>query len=122
MKNETEKQKNKFDESLEEISKNPNCTYTVLDNGTINIGDVVRILEKMGETILGETILKLVKNNPDFDAEILEVSINSPLGESIYNKKVGDTVSYTVKGKTYNPTILEKIELEKDKGVAKVKK
>lgn len=119
MKNEIEKTKSKIEEYLEENSKNPNCTYTVLDKDAIKIGDIVKILEKTSET---ETILKLVKNNPNYNAEILEVSINSPLGECIYHKQVGDDASYTVLGKTYNINIIEKIDLEKDKGVAKVKK
>lgn len=57
---------------------------------------------------------------PNFGAEVFEISINSPLGKAVYQRKVGDNVSYTVNGKVFNVTIINKsktlAESSKDKG------
>ena len=62
---------------------------------------------------------KLVKNKKtkeniyaldlNFDNDIEEVTVNSPLGKAIYLKKIGDTVTYKVKDNDYIVIIKEKI-------------
>ncbi len=50
--------------------------------------------------------LKLVGNYLPKDNEI---TLNSPLGKAIYNKKIGSTVDYKVNGKKINVNILKKL-------------
>lgn len=67
-------------------------------------------------------IFKLVgASTPNFKASIQEVSLNSPLGKSVYEKKVGDNVNYEVNGMTVNVLINGKAktieELNNNSGV-----
>lgn len=56
-----------------------------------------------------EMIFKLVgSSNPDLDKDIMEISINSPLGKSVYQKCVGSKVSYNVDEDTFNYFIVSK--------------
>lgn len=43
-----------------------------------------------------EMIVKLVGTDGNFDKDITEVSINSPLGSSIYKKHIGEKTSYKI--------------------------
>ena len=45
--------------------------------------------------------------------EIQEISINSPMGNSIYKKKVGDRCSYSVNDRQFTVLIKEKLDLSK---------
>ena len=47
-----------------------------------------------------ELIFKLVgATSPKFDIDsIMEITLNSPLGNAVYGKKVGETASYSVDG------------------------
>ena len=57
--------------------------------------------------------VKLVGGVPDISREdgIICITINSPLGNALYKKQVGDVVSYVVKQNQFNVEILAK---EKD--------
>lgn len=50
-----------------------------------------------------------VKSHTAANDDIYEVSINSPLGKSVYHKKVGDKASYKVENKIVNIEIISKI-------------
>lgn len=83
-----------------------------LDDETIvDIGDTVRVLMMMPEGDNIEGLYKLVATMPNFDpmAEVMEVSINSPIGNAMYQKKVGDNASYKVENRIINISILEKV-------------
>ena len=87
----------------------------------VNIGDVVRLLVFYRENDTEEKLFKIIGGMPNFDAEIREISINSPIGKAIYQKSVGEICTYSVKESTFSVLIKEKVNLTKTKGT-KVKK
>ena len=91
----------------------------------VDIGDVVKIDMIFSEDDREESIFKLVGTTPNFDmnAEIQEVSINSPIGKAMYHKKVGEIATYKVENKTFTLQIKEKVVLglEQEEGSAKTK-
>ncbi len=83
----------------------------------IDIDDIVRIDMIISEDAKAEEIFKLVATTPRLDSEIREVSINSPIGNAMYHKKVGDMATYKVQDRTITIKIKEKIiELEQEDG------
>lgn len=87
-----------------------------LKSNKVDIGDVVRLLTIFAPDDVEEMIVKLVGANPDFNSEIRELSINSPLGAAIYGKEVDEELSYSVNGNVFQVKIQEKITLEKQQG------
>ena len=82
------------------------------DDNLIDIGDVVIVdIAATGE-VPEESTFKLVAGIGNLRAEIPEVSINSPLGNSIYRKSVGTECTYDVNGCTMNVLIKTKVVLE----------
>lgn len=78
------------------------------DESLIDIGDIVRVDIIFAEDDREEEIFKLIATTPSIDAEIEEVSINSPIGAAVYHKKVGDFATYNVRDNTFKIEILEK--------------
>ena len=75
----------------------------------IDVGDIVRINIDFGNNDIEESIYKLTGGvSGDIDG-LTNISINSPLGASIYQKKIGEDTSYTVNANNFKVTILEKI-------------
>lgn len=75
----------------------------------IDIGDVVRVNVDFGDDDIEESIYKLTGGaTGDIDG-LTHISINSPLGASIYQKRVGDDSSYQVESNTFKVKILEKM-------------
>lgn len=66
-----------------------------------------------------ELIFTLVGTDGNMHSEIQEVSINSPLGKSVYKKKIGDTCTYSVNGRQFSVLLKDKIDLEEDKEMDK---
>lgn len=86
------------------------------DNSDIvDIGDTIKVDMYFSANDYEEETFKLVGGTPNFDlsAEIQEVSINSPLGNSIYKKKIGDNCSYSVNNRQFTVIIKEKLDLSK---------
>jgi transcription elongation factor GreA len=84
----------------------------IVDNkkrkNSTNINDIVELdIDDGVEQV--KVIYKLVAKHPDSDDEI---SINSPLGKSIYKKKIGSIVSYTVNNQKYMVKIVKIDNLE----------
>ena len=81
----------------------------------VDIGDIVRVDMYFSADDFEEQLFKLVGGTPNFylTAEIQEISINSPMGNSIYKKKVGDRCSYSVNNRQFTVLIKEKIDLSK---------
>lgn len=74
----------------------------------INIGDTIKVLVKYDIDDVEEYILKLTgKYLPDYDATIQEISLNSPLGKTLYLKKVDDELYYEINGKKVEIEVLE---------------
>lgn len=84
------------------------------DDSLVDIGDVVKIDMIFSEDDREEEIFKLVATTPSFDmdAEIKEVSINSPLGNAMYHKKIGDVATYKVNDRTFTIELKEKVLLD----------
>lgn len=84
------------------------------DDSLIDIGDVVKIDIVSSKNDREEEIFKLVATMPSFDmnAEIKEVSINSPLGNAMYHKKIGEIANYKVNGRTFTIELKEKMLLD----------
>jgi len=94
---------------------------TTDENNLIDINDYVTVETSSKGTSPSEMFFKLIASSmPNFGAEVFEISINSPLGKAVYQRKVGDNVSYTVNGNVFNVTIINKsktlAESSKDKG------
>lgn len=85
------------------------------DFDIVDIGDTIKVDMYFSADDFEEEIFKLVGGAPNFDlsAEIREVSINSPLGNSIYKKKIGDNCSYSVNNRQFTVIIKEKLNLSK---------
>lgn len=66
------------------------------DESLIDIGDIVRVDIIFAEDDREEEIFKLIATTPSIDAEIEEVSINSPIGAAVYHKKVRATLQHTM--------------------------
>lgn len=83
----------------------------------INIGDTIKVLVKYDTDDIEEYTLKLTgKYLPDYDANIQEISLNSPLGKTLYLKKSDDELYYDVNGKIVK---IEVLELCKNNNLAK---
>lgn len=83
------------------------------DESLVDINDTVRIIISSSEGN-EEMIIKLVGTKTDYDKDIMEASINSPLGEAIYKKHINETVSYIVENSINQVTILEKINTNQE--------
>lgn len=86
----------------------------------VDIGDVLSLTLIFGEDDEETDVYKLSGTeafNKDENYNI--VSINSPLGQAIYLKPIGETVKYNVNGNTFDVKINEKI-LEEEKQENKV--
>ena len=68
------------------------------DIDSIDIGDIVNSNLIYAPDDVEEFDFKLVAYKGNTRSNITEVSINSPLGKAVYQKKVGETVSYSVNG------------------------
>ena len=65
----------------------------------VDINDYVTVVIKFSLEDAEEMVFKLVAtSNLKFDVEIPEFSINSPLGKAVYQKKIGEQVSYMING------------------------
>lgn len=88
------------------------------DVSIIDIGDFVTLDMIYSESNVEEMFLKLVGGEANFRGDVPEISINSPLGKSIYQKKVGDRASYQVNGRIFNVLIKGK-ELTQERNASK---
>ena len=71
------------------------------DQEIVDIGDVIVADMILSPDDMEEMTFKLVGASGDFNAEIQEISINSPLGNAVYKKKIGDTCSYSVNNRNF---------------------
>ena len=64
------------------------------DKDLIEIGDIIKLVASFGVST---------------DSVVREVTLDSPLGSSIYHKHVGDQASYSVNGKSFTINIKAKV-------------
>ena len=80
----------------------------------IGVDDIVSLTIDFGDGDKETSIYKLVGSNSlNHDDEIQNISINSPLGQAIYLKHVGEETSYVVNRNFYIVRINEKINENK---------
>lgn len=84
------------------------------DKQLIDIGDTIVVDIMFSSDDSEEVVIKIVGGNGNFDTDIQEVSINSPLGSAVYKRKVGDTCSYSVDDRNISVLIKQKLELTKE--------
>ena len=94
-------------EIVEIVERDPN-------SNVIQLGDVIRINMVFAEDDTDEMIIKLVGRSGDAKGEIPEISIESPLGSSVYQKNISERVSYKVNDREVIVDILEKMDLTKE--------
>ena len=80
------------------------------DDNIVDIGDTVVISFVEDGEIFDKMEVKLVGITTSFNTGSSEVSLNSPLGEAIYKKEIGDTVCYKVNDNNFNIVIEEKVK------------
>ena len=94
---------------IAEISKmrntlaNAEIVESLGDENLIDIGDTVLINTIYADDDVEEETFTLVGTTPDVLKG--EISINSPLGNALYQHKVGDTVSYIVENHLISPYV-----------------
>lgn len=82
----------------------------------INVGDVVNIIYEQEGYYKEPLTVMLVEELPKEKIDGIQyVSINAPMGKSIYAKQVGDIFSYQSNHENHSVQILEKLSLEKMK-------
>lgn len=84
------------------------------DENIIDIGDTIVADFIYSPDDIEEMIFKLVATSGNFNKEIQEVSINSPLGAATYKKQIGDTCTYSVEDKNFSVYLKQKLNLEKE--------
>lgn len=101
-------------EMKHKLENNVEIVENLGDDSLIDIGDVVKIDMIFSADDREEEIFRLVATTPSFDMEIeiKEVSINSPLGNAMYHKKIGDVANYKVNDRTFTIELKEKVVLD----------
>lgn len=78
-----------------------------VEQDIINVNDIVTvnmIYPEIEETITFE----LVAGMPDLGSRIMKISVNSPLGKAVYQRKIGEELSYIVDNEKVNIQIISK--------------
>ena len=78
-----------------------------VEQDIINVNDIVTvnmIYPEIEETITFE----LVTGMPDLGSRIMKISVNSPLGKAVYQRKIGEEISYIVDNEKVNIQIISK--------------
>lgn len=82
------------------------------DETLVDVNDIVTVDMIFGHDDSKKIKFKLVGSagiHTSDNSVIQEVSINSPLGKSVYHKKVGESASYKVENRVFNIEILSKV-------------
>lgn len=83
-------------EKIEGLSRIVIVDYLNEEN-VVDVNDYVTIDMYFSDEEPEELVFKLVASNaPNFDGEVSEISLNSPLGNAVYGKKIGDKTNYSV--------------------------
>ena len=77
------------------------------DESTVNMGDTVSVLFAGDDDVRK---VQIVGGSPNVGREdgIASITINSPMGNAIYKKKIGEVVSYKVKNNEFTVMIVSK--------------
>lgn len=77
------------------------------EENTVNMGDIVTI-QFVGDDDVRR--VQVVGGAPDLsrDDGVVSITINSPMGNAIYKKKIGEVVSYKVRNNEFTAIIISK--------------
>lgn len=82
-----------------------------IDDSIVNIGDLVKLKFIYSSDDIEEKMIKLTgKYLPNQDMSIQEISLNSPVGKTIYMKKKGEVLSYIINDKLLKLEIVDIIK------------
>lgn len=81
-----------------------------LDETQINVNDTVLLRLIYDEDDIVEDIYTLV--GTDGDMKNNKISINSPIGSAIFQRRIGEIVPFVVNDSTFNVAIVEKIHYD----------
>lgn len=85
-----------------------------LDEDMVNIGDTLNLELIYAEDDKETITLTLVGADGNMNEN--KISVNSPLGNSLYKKKIGELTSYNVNTNEILVRILEKVNLKEENG------
>lgn len=78
-------------------------------NDCVRIGDLIEIeIDYKDGNIEKDVVLLTGNYQPDLFGKFQEITINSPIGNSIFKKKIGSIVKCTINGKEVSIKILKK--------------
>ena len=100
---------NKINKMMEEKQTIKVIKKTNLKDEFVNIDDVIKLEMIYNEDEKEEEIVKLTgKYIPNTETRIKEITLNSPIGKSIYKKKIGSISEYVINDRVIKVKILEK--------------
>ena len=101
----------KIDKMLEEQSNLKIIETKEIGEELINIGDVFNIKIEYDIDDVEEEIVKLTGNYfPNINNNVKEITLNSPIGKAVFQKRINSKTSYFVRDKEIIIYILEKIQ------------
>ena len=81
-----------------------------LKEDVVNIGDTLKLEIIYDESDRDVSTVKLTgKYIPDVNSNIEEITLNSPIGKTIYKRKVGEVIDFTINENNAKVKILEKV-------------
>ena len=100
----------KIDKMLENVPNIKVIKEEKPNNSIVQIGDTVRI--KIDYPKFSDEFLVKITGNylSNVDVEPMEITLNSPIGNSIYHKRIKDKVKATINNEEVDITIIEKVQ------------
>lgn len=87
-----------------------NVIDDVFDEKLVNIGDIVEVEFMYHDGKKEKEIIKVTgMYSPNLNSEILEITLNSPIGKCLYKAKIGGTYSYNEGGKKLKIKVVKRI-------------
>lgn len=113
---ETERQERALMQEISRMKESLNkieIVESIGDDTLVDIDDIVKVDMIFSDDDIEEVIYKLIGSAPSYENNIdyQEISINSPIGNAIYHKKIGDICSYEVGDNRFTIKIKERIYL-----------
>lgn len=81
-----------------------------LPNNVVNIGDVLKIEITYAQSTPEIEIVKLTgKYIPNINSDIEEITLNSPIGKTIFKEQIGKVIEFKINGQPAKIKVIEKI-------------
>lgn len=91
------------------MSRNIVIVPSVVDEEAINVNDYVELELGFSQDDLNKQIIKLIGGNSiDMSAEVQEITLNSPIGDAIYKKKINESGVVNANGSVIYYNIVNK--------------